>query len=72
MSVFEYLLGPVGLGLLHVVLGACCVLAGLGVFGRPRRSGAAEPGARRQPVLVVGGVLVIAFGVWLAARGGVR
>jgi hypothetical protein len=73
VSVFEYLLGSVGLGLVQAALGLYCVLYGLGVTGKPRpRSDGAERPTRTRPVFVLGGVLSIAFGVWLAVRGASR
>jgi hypothetical protein len=55
-------------GLLHVALGAYCALLGLGVLGRPRRRDDDRP-ARRQPGFVWGGVVIMGFGLWLAAKG---
>jgi hypothetical protein len=73
VSALEYLLGSVGLGLVQSALGLYCVLYGLGVTGQPRpRSDGSERPTRTRPVFVLGGVLIIAFGVWLAAKGASR
>ncbi|WP_020471158.1 hypothetical protein [Zavarzinella formosa] len=68
MSVLENLLGSAGLGLLQAALGAYCLFFGLGFFGKPPRPGARREPVRVRPLMVVGGVFLIAFGLWLAMR----
>jgi hypothetical protein len=73
VSPLEYLLGSVGLELVHAALGLYCVLFGLGVIGQPRpRSDGAERPTRTRPMFVLSGVVIIAFGAWLAVKGASR
>ncbi len=69
MSVLENLLGTAGAGLLQAALGVYCLVFGLGVIGKPRpKDGVAQP-APKRPLMVVAGVALIGYGIFVAARG---